>query len=147
MCLSLFRPCVVIQIRTNIPARIAAVILVHAAALVSDHETAPPVETRQAASVCSHSPSAKSAPRVSSQNMFAELIHNDSWPWQEPYSEELHLSALTSARKTRSQNTLEESVRRGCSKSVSAESAPDCSSREDVRRVCSQMCGPMTCNQ
>ena len=147
MCLSIFRSCVVIQIRTNIPARIVAVILVHAAALVSDHETAPPFETGQAANVCSHSPSANSAPRVSSQNLFAELLHNDSWPWQEPHSAELHLSALTSARKIRSQNTLEESVRSGCSKSVSAESAPDCSSREDVRRVCSQMCGPVTWNQ
>ena len=147
MCLSIFRSCVVIQIRTNIPARIVAVILVHAAALVSDHETAPPVETGQAASVCSHSPSAKSAPRVSSQNLFAEIFHNDSWPWQEPYSAELHLPALTSARKIRSQNALEESVRRGCSKSLSAESAPDFSSRDDVRGVCSQMCGPVTCNQ
>ena len=147
MCLSIFRSCVVIQIRTNIPARIVAVILVHAAALVSDHETAPPVETGQAANICSHSPSANSAPRVSSQDLFAELLHNDSWPWQEPYSAELHLSALTSARKIRSQNTLEESVRRGCSKTLSAESAPDFSSRDDVRGVNSQMRGPLTRNQ
>ena len=124
MCLSIFRSCVVIQIRTNILARIVSVIRVHSAAPVSVHETAPPVETGQATGVCSHSLSAKSAPRVSSQNLFAELFHNDAWPWQKPHSAELHPSALTSARKIRSQNTLEESVRKGCSKTLSAESAP-----------------------